>query len=249
MKKLSDYTDSLGLIGQRKANGFIEGGDSLQRTGMLAIADYFNYGISPAKAAFVSRMRHHEIKPGILVRHPDPSQWYSRSDTTSRDQTTPIIVACGLLDCRDLLDRITIQQIKRFGFYQNWRESNEKFKLADYASLEHVGFYIRAFRAKWLYPLLYISDLFSLVQSTIKAFIYSRNPINCDDNNRCISLVQSNVVMPTFLSRASLKIYKKRKSFVAGKKGPRYAIERYFSGIEDCPIDVEWNKILTLFFD
>ena len=251
-KQLIDYTDALGLIGQRKYKDgklYIEGGDSLQRTGMIAIGSYFEFGPQLARQLFLGRIKHHEISRGKLVRHPDPKEWYSKESSTSRDQLTPVIIACGLLGCSDLLRRIFIQHLKRFGFYPNWRESDGSFKIADFASPEHCGFYIRAFNAVSLRYLLYFCDIFSLIGSCYKTYIYGRTPKNVDDLNRMVSLIQSNTVMPTPISRLSLWVYKRRPSTVVGKSGPRYALERYFSGTEDPPIPNFWQKALRDFFD
>jgi len=250
-KLLSDYQDELGLIGQRKVrNGVIwhEGGDSAQRTGFIAIAHAFT---SPTKARtdFLARMYHHEVTSGTIVRHPDPSQWYSNPATCSRDQITPIIIACGFLDCKNLLKRILFAHIKRFGFYQNWREANGKFKIADFASPEHWGFYIRSFNLWLLYPLLLIGDLFSLAGSIYKVYPYSRTPKNVDDLNRIASLIQSHFILPTPISRLSLAVYKKRHSYIEGLSGPAYSLKRYFSGPEDPPIDLEYSYLIKLLFD
>ena len=258
MKNLIDHMDELDLIGQRKmlkGQKWIEGGDSLQRTGFIAIAQSFG-DKRLAKSQFLDRMKHHEVEDGLFVRHPDLAHWYSRPNTTSRDQLTPVVVACGLLNCRHLLRRIFFAHVKRLGFYQNWRESDGTFKIADYASPEHWGFYVRSFNAWYLYPLLFISDIFSLVGTLYKVYKYSRTPKNVDDLNRIVSLTQSNLVLPTPISKLSLKIYKKRRSHMPRISGPRYALTRYFgnarspySDSESPPLDLEWDLALKTMFE
>jgi len=255
-KNLADYVDVNNLIGQRKMKDgkkWVEGGDSLQRCGFAAIGSYIEYGKSSA-VLFNERIKHYEIKSGIFVRHPDKNEWYSKESSTSRDQYTPNIIACGLFGRHDILWRILIEHIKRFGFYTNWKESNGQTKIADFASPEHCGFYIRGFNALPLWPILFISDIFSVIGSCYKAFIYSREPKNVDDLNRLVSLVQSELIMPTPLSKLSLWIYKKGRSHYKGMSRARYALTRYFGEgpfyeTESPPLATAWDAALKKYFD
>jgi hypothetical protein len=60
-----------------------------------------------------------EVKPGIYVRHPDPTKWYSNPDTTSRDQLFPVIAYCAVSEDHARLWRLFKAVAARGFFAQN----------------------------------------------------------------------------------------------------------------------------------
>lgn len=92
--------DTYALIVQR--NG--DGGDTLQREGMYAFGKWLRYSQEsntvviadpPERRNSSSVMDRLEIRPGVFVRHPDPSKWYSNPATVSRDQLVPVFAYCA----------------------------------------------------------------------------------------------------------------------------------------------------------
>jgi hypothetical protein len=179
--------DSMHLIVQ--ADG--DGGDTAQRTGMF-------YYIHYDEAAFTHALDQLEIKPGIYIRHPDQSDFRSDPSRFSRDQQRPLVIAMGKYGMNDRLWRLTKAHLMRLGKYQN----------ADFSGPSHIGEYIRAFRARVLYPVLFVTD-FALVFDSIDLAITSQfNPDSTDDNNHILSLLQAQDIMPTPVSWVARKIYK-----------------------------------------
>lgn len=94
--------DSYAVIVQKD----MDGGDTLHREGLYAFGqkiryDYFNNAvilegpIARRPDSIQNIMDRFEVAPGIYVRHPDPSRWYSNPDATSRDQLLPVIAYCA----------------------------------------------------------------------------------------------------------------------------------------------------------
>jgi hypothetical protein len=167
-----------------------DGGDTAQRTGMFYYAHY-------DPQAFERALNQLEVEPGLYVRH--PRQGSFRNDVTrfSRDQQRPLVIALGKYGMYDRLWRLTIRHIFRLGKYQNM----------DFSGPSHIGEYIRAFRARALYPVLVVTDL-ALVFDTLEIAVRTRfNPDLTDDNNHLLSLLQAQDIMPTPTSWFARKLY------------------------------------------
>jgi hypothetical protein len=182
-----------------------DGGDTAQRTGMYyyLLWVWEQMGLSilgwplPLPEDFERALRKLEInETGIFIRHPD--MWNSPSDF-SRDQQTPLIIAMGAYKSYDRLERMFATHTVRFGKYQNF----------DFSSPESLGFYIRAFRLKWAYPILFIGDLFMLLNSLILCFFHGKDLNFSDDQNHILAILQAIYSMPTPISRAARYLYVK----------------------------------------
>jgi hypothetical protein len=179
-----------------------DGGDTAQRTGTyyfgLIVRKRLNISNSEFafKSYFSSCLDLLEKSPGEYVRHPD--QWNDTKDF-SRDQQTPLVVAMGeFKNERERLKRLFRRHSERFFKYQN----------ADFASPEHIGFYIRAFRYWPLYPFLFGSDFFMLFNSFILIF-KGKDPDNVgDDINHTLAILQARISMPTPVSFIARLVYK-----------------------------------------
>jgi hypothetical protein len=133
------YWDSYGLLVQRDGDG----GDTAQRMGMWGIGNSQVH-----RDVFWNGIKTLEIEPGVWVRHPYQPP-YCMPEDFSRDQQTPNVIAMGLQKMYEPLTRMFRQHVKRFGKYQN----------KDWASPEHWGYYVRAFRWWGAYPYLLLSDI------------------------------------------------------------------------------------------
>ena len=214
------HIDAFGLITQ--ANG--DGGDTCHREGMYAFGVWLNeqvLNITQPKSRSLRTQQIFdllEIKPGIYVRHPDPSKWYADPSTTSRDQLMGVVAACAATGDRGRLWRLFKAVMRRGGFAQNtkrnWGEVG--WKIPD-PMFFTFGLFIRAGCLGWFYPLLLIHDLFDLV-GTLTQILLPRWDENrrrlvrrcmddVDDNNTVISVLLAVAILPTPLSWVNRKLY------------------------------------------
>jgi len=194
------HRDSLGLIVQ--ADG--DGGDTCQRTGMYWFGRFVNDGkwLESTSRQFMAEATKLEVGPGILVRHPEQPDFRSDPQSTSRDQQDPLVVALGVLEPlspvgkqKQLLNRIFRAHKDRFFKYQN----------KDIANPQTFGLYIRAFKAKWAYPFLFLTDLGLLFNAFVAPT--QRNPDDTDDLNHIVRLTQAAIIMPTPVSWLARRLY------------------------------------------
>jgi hypothetical protein len=86
--------------------------------------------------------------------------------------------------------------VRRGFFYQNW--SLKPFKIGDIPMPSDLSVWIRAFRARWLYPVLLLTDLDLVVGALANNL---RLMIDPDDVADCLNLdamlIQSHFIMPT----------------------------------------------------
>jgi hypothetical protein len=140
--------------------------------------------------------------PGIYVRHPSPSNPLSAHDpnTFGRDQQRSLIMAMGALKQKKQLKQILWQFIKRSGLYQDGKGM----------SPNDIGEYVRAafLSGIWssiiLWPLLLVTDLFSLFSFLINFFF----TWNIDDND-IMSCILAKHSLPTPISFLVRKLYKR----------------------------------------
>lgn len=202
------FLDSNGLIVQKDGDG----GDTAGREG-----DYwFNIGLANSKGEassapeFKRVLELLQVSPGVFVRNP---VHYNDPKDFSRDQTMPLILAMGEMKEYGILKETLKQQLKRFTFYQN----------RDIATPQDWGYYIRAFRAWYLYPVLLVGDLFMLTNSVIRCIKGNDNDTS-DDINHTLSLLQAQHVLQTPIGWLARKIY-----VTFRKGGVQNAWDNYFN--------------------
>lgn len=201
---------------------------------------------------------------GKLVRHPHPFMWYSRSNTFSRDQLMPLLFALSVTQSRWLLKYIFNHHRKNYlltawNTRKNWmyptykthRLAQERgyigsgvhwdygWKMPDFTGPEVWATWIRALRVWWLYPLLYVLDLETLLNSVIKhvVFYLPSVPQHKDHRNHILAVDHGNRVMPTFVMRLARWIY--------GKKIGTVAVRQHFSPMKQPPLDVELDILMS----
>lgn len=146
--------DFLGLIVTKSGDG----GDTAQNEGMYAIANQHD------PVPYLSAIGLLEPKKdGIWVRHPIQ---YPDTKDFSRDQAISNIIALGMYNQTDRLGRMFKAQLKRGMLYQNH----------DIPAPDNIGQFIRAFQTKWLYPILWFTDIFLLINVLIVCLIKARTP-------------------------------------------------------------------------
>lgn len=198
-KQWKDYEDANGLVVQK--NG--DGGDSLNRT---------------AVRIFLSRLTEHKL---LLLasldyykyrRNTHLNKWYADWDRTSRDQLIPLVIVMGLLNPASLT-LIFIDHLKRgllfaYNTRRNFQYSrlelqhrystpdvdwDYSWKVPDLTGPEFWALYIRGFNAWYLYPLLCLFDLETLVGS----FLTRRQTSKDDVINHAVVLEYGRIRLDT----------------------------------------------------
>jgi hypothetical protein len=209
----------------------MDGGDSLQREAMYAFGQKLVYNTNiqtikfdgkiirrPSSEFILNKL---EVQPGIYIRHPDSSKWYSNPETTSRDQVLPVIAYCAAYEDYDRLWRLFKSTVKRGMFAQNFvriGEGETAKKIPDPMHLNLAQF-IRA--GGWwtavFYPFLWIFDLVELFGTLISIlpfefkddYLYPtlKDGDDVDDNNKIIQHLIAANYKPTLISELSRYIY------------------------------------------
>ena len=175
--------DEYGLPVGRKEDA----GDSLHRACMWLLGEVWFRNIAPAAALNLLKYQHTN---GSWSRHPSEG-WWADGDRLSRDQATPLVIALSECYPKYILWDFFIQHFKRGFFFFNTRKNGatlnnhgtDKYyghpkdgqydyawKLPDPPGAEFFAIYIRALRIWWLYPMLLILDLETLIGSVIWKF-------------------------------------------------------------------------------
>lgn len=233
--------DKYGLVVNRRLWGD-DGGDGGQRTGMyyfgLSLSDYSDIHIDLIK--FYGALSQIEVKSGIYVRCPYRSPTWRKWDSPklalwdntnnfSRDQMISIIIACGAYGAGGKLARIGLAFLKRLGLNQNY----------DLMGPHHWGAFIRSSGNKWLYPLLYFTDLCLLLSSCIDSRRYKTH--HTEIPNMLMILLQSYTMMPTFLSKLTRRLF--------NKEGLKTHTMLYFtSEAGDVPMHTLYNPLIDKYF-
>jgi hypothetical protein len=218
--------DTYALIVQR--NG--DGGDTLQREGMYAFGKWLRYSQEsntvviadpPERRDPSSVMDRLEVRPGVFVRHPDPSKWYSNPATVSRDQLVPVFAYCAAYEDYPRLWRLFTTTAQRGFFAPNTTRAgagHKPNKMPD-TMLGHLGLFIRA-GGYWtmpFYPLLFLTDTVDLVGTLLHQIPVHWEQTNrrlrfteardVDDNNTIIQHLMAAHFKPTPISWANRQIY------------------------------------------
>lgn len=212
------FRDNKGLIVQ----GDGDGGDTCSRTGLFWYAIRILRFDHRDRDHFLSEYRKLEIKPGILVRHPDEGPncgkpgyrdfaCWNNPKVLSRDQWVPIVIALGAWGRTVELKALFKESRKRFFFHQN----------GDLTGPSHWGVWIRAFQIQWLKPVLYFTDLFLVLGALIDLVKAQFKPNDTSDViNGTIQLIQANRCQPTVFTRLA--------TWLLSKRGPQGAWDIYF---------------------
>jgi hypothetical protein len=216
--------DAYALIVQQDADG----GDTLQREGMYAFGKWLieknggGYVIKdPPERDPKTVMDKLEVAPGVYVRHPDPTKWYSNPATTSRDQLIPVIAYAAAYKDYSRLWRLFRATAGRGFFAQNFYrcgENESEWKVPD-TMIGHLGLFIRAggWYTALLYPLLLITDTLELLANLVEQIplhweesthsLRWRNMGDVHDNNTIIGILLAAEFKPTPISWLNRQLY------------------------------------------
>lgn len=245
--------DSYGVIGND--NG--DEGDSCNREGTFAVLVRELYDQDKINIADYLLLRERYWKAftslkcgkGGLRRGPNQSEWFGQDCIMSRDQWTPNPIACGAMDLNDHLNYLLKGHLLHRGlmFTTNvckngvWR-TKDNWKLPDLTVLSSWGYYIRAYRAWWLWPLLNVFDLELPINSMIIVHHSYYKPKDTDVINHLNTLIQAKRRLPTpfsWLARQLLKL---------DKRGMQFCMDEYFSRSLNAPaMNVLYRDLLPEF--
>lgn len=212
--------DSWGLICKRQNTGNLDGGDSAANEGTyifcrsLLNIDLYDLG-NYANETFNKL----EYLPGHWRRHPDTTKWYAQPgmDRWSRDQSIPIL--CALSQTESWRARIWHENHKRRwflfmpnngypnGVYSNYPRDAKKKWFGDPTLMEYYSILVRSGHLKNKYWMLWFLDFELLIGSYFRKY-FSKDR---DVRNHVLSLVLSNLIRPTWVSRLARKIIPKEK--------------------------------------
>jgi hypothetical protein len=238
VKKLSDYIDSYGMI---VTTDTYDGGDSCAHGCAILYAAAVTGTPSLNPWQYVSNL---EKSPGLYVRHPDPAKWYSRTNTFSRDQMTPLLALLGLLKDKKRLWQIFVRHLYHVLLFSWNTRRNDSYpdehtgvsyawKIPDLTIMDTWGVYIRGFRLWPLYPLLLICDLPTLVGSLIYRMKWSDSTIQM---NHIVMVDFANRIMATPVSWIAKKIY--------GKEIPKAALIASWGVWWQPPVDEYLTRLI-----
>lgn len=218
MKNLSDYIDKNGMV-CTLPNPPQDGGDSCAHGCAILYAAIRNDDV-PTEAMLGVYSSKLEVTSGRYCRNPDTTMWYSRVNTFSRDQLTPLLALLGIRQQYAATRRLFWQHMKHLLLFAwNTRQnasypgtSAYAWKIPDITGPDILGMYIRAFDVWALYPILFLSDVFTLAGSIIYRLKLSSSTIQM---NQIIMVDFSNLVMPTPISWLAQKIYGKATPIAA----------------------------------
>jgi len=188
------YVDDKGLIVQKDGDG----GDSAQRTGFYYTARFIVGPLPGYKEISMGLVIEDFIRATTLLITPaglirNPVKWNDPKDT-SRDQTTPMIIACGCLRLLEMVDKLRPKYLR----YQN----------GDFASPQNLN---EVRRALGKTPLL-LGDLWAIGASYVRCRQAAKDMDDVgDDLNLLISLVFFNRYQSNAVTRFALKYYLKNR--------------------------------------
>jgi len=206
---LPPYLDKNGLIVTLQGDG----GDSCANAGTVAT-------LNPDAAVFLSD---YVRTQGFLVRHPDATEWYGRKGRFSRDQLVALLCALVMrpskLWLKSEVRRLHKERLFLFAWntirnfvYETEEEHklkstpdvpwNMSWKVPDFTGPEVWALWIRVYRLWYLYPVLCVFDIETLIGSLDWRF---RRKDRVTRNHLLVTYV-STQVMPTPISYLSKMI-------------------------------------------
>lgn len=211
-KRWADYIDQFGLVTQKQSLGG-DGGDSLNRTCATEILCHLS-GVNQPKLAQPFLLADNRLRRYRRSLH--ASKWYADFDRTSRDQLIPLVIWLGLFKKKRALRAVFFDHLRRgLLFAYNTRRNfqyatpeetaaknppgggvvwNYGWKIPDLTGPEFWALYIRGFASYWLFPLLYLFDIFPMLGAIVIRFKTRED----DVINHALTLEYARVRQDTF---------------------------------------------------
>lgn len=212
IQRMANYRDKFGCITQ--ADG--DGGDSAHRMGA-----YYTYLVflsmtkDPAPGGWISIIPSAydidmlEIERGKWVRNPNPSEWWSRTDTFSRDQAQQIlsflIVGKGATKTHHLY---VARKANKFLHFNTYETGDGKYKFPDLPGPIEISMFARGLlKNLWL---TYIFDFQLLFDVVVTRYFALKGGSKDFDANYLGIIIANTEVQPTFWGKWARAIYKKK---------------------------------------
>ncbi len=200
MTDFTPWISKYGLVTMK--NG--DAGDAPMKSGFYYLGMYNNTCDAVTRAqlrsAYDKALATISTGPGQYCRYPEPGgstpPWTDPKDF-SRDQTLPTMVACGLMGLTGRL------QLFGPAFIQNYSRAQN----GDPIGPAMWAVYWRLRGWWWLWPLMCLFDLETLVNSVVQCFKGLNYDNVGDDQNHCLTLFVQKTNMPTPTSWLARKIY------------------------------------------
>jgi hypothetical protein len=185
-----------------------DAGDSAHNIGILyTCLSALNTDTKIGYTETIKKLRPIENPQGFYVRHPDPTKWYSRYETFSRDQSA--MLQCSMI----MWGRIDLlwQLYRARWLYRQWMHFNTLesdgwvTKTADLPGIPELGLWIRGFNLWYLYPVLTVLDAAHILD------VLWLNKLNTWDTDvKTLTYLQvAKRKMPTVCSYIATKLFKK----------------------------------------
>lgn len=208
-------------------DGVDDGGDTLANEARYWFNLYISKTFSDRDIDPGSVLNLLQIEDCVFIRNPIK---YNDPNDVSRDQMTPLIALLGLMGFKDMLKTILKKQLSRWGLFPN----------KDIDGPVDFGNYIRAFKAWYLYPFLWLTDLGLVVESIIRNF--SKVTDSSDDLDHTVLLIQAQHVLPTLISFIARKIYTHGRAQSSG--GVQEAWDDYYMHGGNNPLNVLYEDLI-----
>ena len=195
-----------------------DGGDSLNRLGCALSCSINDELLSKVLLGLYNNTVLGEEQTGEArgryCRNPAPGRWYSNYNNTTRDQMLPVEAGWAINSMTRAARMHFALRLKRGMLH--FSSENDGYdsglpaykKFPDVPTPVELGVIIRAGHFQLLRPLLYILDLFLILDVAVIRKLTERNLYDTD--NQLLPCVIAGVKkFPTFLSRLAAKIYSK----------------------------------------
>lgn len=209
----------------------------------------------PGTIAILEKANQRLKADGRVTRHPTQIPW-NNPNNLSRDQAIPYTIVNGLLN-RAELHNFMVEKWKRLGFYPNidrdypgttksifpqyWKAGQRfddrtiiekdgwiwKPNYRDISDPSDWAMDIRALKLWFLYPLVMLGDLFSIIGTLVATLITDKDPTNCDDMQALMKMIQAKLIYSTPFSWLNRKLYFKLRPKNQGNSGEWLTVNPY----------------------
>jgi hypothetical protein len=185
-----------------------DAGDSAHNCGVLyTCLNSLNTDTLVGYTETIRKLRPIELPQGFYVRHPDPTKWYSRYETFSRDQSAMLQASMIMWNRTDLLWQLwrARWQYNKLMHFNTLESDGWISKTPDIPGVNEVGLWIRGFNLWILYPFLTVLDLAHVLD------VLWLNKVNTWDTDvKTLTYLQvAKRKMPTISSYIATKLFKK----------------------------------------
>lgn len=217
-----EYIDSWGQVVQHDGDG----GDSAYRTALAVFLLSVLDNEIEARELWTTFKFNCEISPGLWIRHPDPTKWYSNPNNFSRDQMAKVELAAFAMKDNYAATCIITRMNQRNFFHQNTHkgtgcEGDDCIKMPDFSGVGEAHNFLRFQKSSLLSWILDFRFFGELIFRRFQSWDY--------DSLLLADLIYSRVREPSPISWIAGKIYKHTTDW---KQKIRNNYSRFKNGVE-----------------